>query len=184
MILRKTLPFYPIKEAIRDENATFAFPNKVPLEKKLRDCLELHVDDHYFLSDKIITCFSSMKNRNGLIRGLRFRPRGANDDYAWTITTCPGSRATDNFAIVPVKEALKDLPEGVEFHSGEDDMILLPQATKDGYAIAKKGDGVYIKRVQKTSLKFPVISLIGEDLICLIQIAERNVLDERGASSI
>lgn len=134
--------------SIRDADAAFEFPGKIPLERKLRDCLEDQVDGRYFLSDKVITCFSSMKNRNGLIRGLRFRPRGANDDYAWTITTCPGSRATDNFAIVPVKEALKDLPEGVEFHSGEDDMILLPQATKAGYAIAKKGDGVYINRVQ------------------------------------
>lgn len=134
--------------SIRDAGAAFEFPGKIPLERKLRDCLEDQVDGRYFLSDKVITCFSSMKNRNGLIRGLRFRPRGADDDYAWTITTCPGSRATDNFVIVPVKEALKDSPEGVEFHSGEDDMILLPQATKAGYAIAKKGDGVYINRVQ------------------------------------
>lgn len=42
-----------------------------------------------------------MKNRNGLIRGLRFRPREKEDEYAFTITTAPGTRATDTYIIVP-----------------------------------------------------------------------------------
>ena len=109
--------------SILDLKSTFEFPFKKTLDVKLKDLLEENVDEKYFLSDKLITCFSSMKNRNGLIRGLRFRPREKSDPYAWTITTCPGSRATDTY-------------------------IIIPQATKTGYAIAYEGDGVYTNRCE------------------------------------
>lgn len=91
-----------IMVSILDKDATFTFPESMELKTKLADLLEPSVDDKYFLSTKLIECFSSMKNRNGLIRGLRFRPHDKKNDYAWTITTCPGSRATDNFIIEPV----------------------------------------------------------------------------------
>lgn len=85
--------------SIRNCNEDYVFPNEIPLTTKLGDLLEPNVADKYFLSGKLITCFSSMKNRNGLIRGLRFRPRGKKDEYAWTITTAPGSRATDTLLL-------------------------------------------------------------------------------------
>jgi len=109
--------------SILDYSANFNFPTKQELKTKLGDLLEENVDEKYFLSDKLITCFSSMKNRNGLIRGLRFRPREKEDEYAYTITTAPGSRATDTY-------------------------IIVPQATKAGYAIAYIGDGIYTNRCQ------------------------------------
>lgn len=107
--------------SILDCTADYEFPQKQELKVKLRDLLEENVDDKYFLSNKLIDCFTSMKNRNGLIRGLRFRPREISDEYAWTITTCPGSRATDTY-------------------------IIVPQNTKAGYAIAYEGDGAYTNR--------------------------------------
>jgi len=109
--------------SILDCTADYEFPQKQELKLKLGDLLEENVDDKYFLSDKLIDCFTSMKNRNGLIRGLRFRPRETSDEYAWTITTCPGSRATDTY-------------------------IIVPQNTKAGYAIAYEGDGVYTNRCE------------------------------------
>lgn len=109
--------------SILDCTADYEFPQKQELKVKLGDLLEENVDDKYFLSDKLIDCFTSMKNRNGLIRGLRFRPRETSDEYAWTITTCPGSRATDTY-------------------------IIVPQNTKAGYAIAYEGDGVYTNRCE------------------------------------
>ena len=109
--------------SILDETAEYEFPNKQELNVKLSDLLEENVDDKYFLSDKLIDCFSSMKNRNGLVRGLRFRPRNKDDEYAWTITTCPGSRATDTY-------------------------IIVPQNTKAGYSIAHVGDGIYTNRCE------------------------------------
>ncbi len=64
-----------------------------------------------------------MENRNGFVRGERFRVHDENSEYAYTITTRPGSRATDNF-------------------------ILIPEATKKGYAIAYPGDGIYTNRTK------------------------------------
>lgn len=151
--------------SIRDANARYEFPKGKALETKLKDLLEENVDEKYFLSEKLITCFSSMKNRNGLVRGLRFRPRGKEDEYAWTITTCPGSRATDTFIIEPVigafrgrknendtyEQRLEINKEGVSntlTTVQKDNIVIVPQATKQGYAIAHIGDGIYTNRAQ------------------------------------
>lgn len=143
----------------------FAFPESVPLETKLGDLLESDVDEKYYLSDRLITCFSSMKNRNGLIRGLRFRPKGKDDDYAWTITTHPGSRATDTFIIEPVCSAIRGRENEYGKYSQrlevrndkvtnalttvtKDNVVIVPENTKKGYALAHIGDGIYTNRTQ------------------------------------
>ncbi len=115
--------------SILDSLATFEFPDKQELKVKLNDLLESNVDEKYYLSEKLITNFSSMENRNGFIRGLRFRPHDSSSDFAWTISTCPGGRATDNYII--------DKP-----------VILIPENTKQGYAVAESGDGVYTNRTK------------------------------------
>lgn len=110
--------------SIRDKNAHFEFPEPIPLTKKLADLLENDVDEKYFISEKLISCFTDMSDRHGLIRGLRFRPKYMNEtDYAFAITTHAGYRPTDNY-------------------------IIVPQATKEGYALAEVGDGVYTNRCQ------------------------------------
>lgn len=110
--------------SIRDKDAHYEFPKPIPLTKKLADLLENEVDEKYFLSEKLITCFTDMKDRHGLIRGLRFRPKYMSEvDYAFAITTHAGYRPTDNY-------------------------IIVPQATKEGYALAEVGDGVYTNRCQ------------------------------------
>ena len=151
--------------SIWDENATYNFPTSVPLTTKLKDLLEEKVDEKYFLSDKLITCFSSMKNRNGLIRGLRFRPRDKEDEFAWTITTCPGSRPTDTFIIEPIIGALRGRKDENDTYKQslevnrdgvsntlttvqKDNVVIVPQNTKQGYAVARVGDGIYTNRTQ------------------------------------
>lgn len=141
----------------------YEFPEKVQLTTKLGDLLENDVPNKYFLSEKLITCFCDMKDRNGLVRGLRFRPRGKKDEYAWTITTCPGSRATDNFIIEPVPCALRGREDSDGNYSQhleprkdgvtntitsvqKDNVIIIPQNTKQGYALAHVGDGIYTNR--------------------------------------
>ncbi len=144
--------------SILDKDASYEFPKPIPLTLKLADLLEKEVDEKYFLSEKLIECFCSMKNRNGLIRGLRFRPHEFDSKSAWTISTCPGSRATDNFIVYPIIAASR----GRKDENGEykqhlemgdcisntlttvqkDNFVIIPQATKKGYAIAELGDGV------------------------------------------
>lgn len=109
--------------SIKDNTKQYTFPTKETLNVKLVDFLESNVDEKYYLSEKLIKNFSSMENRNGFVRGARFRVHDENSEYAFTITTRPGSRATDNF-------------------------IMIPEATKKGYAIAYPGDGIYTNRTK------------------------------------
>jgi DNA (cytosine-5)-methyltransferase 1 len=154
--------------SIRDEDADYTFPSKVPLTLKLKDLLEENVDEKYFISEKLLTYFCDMKNRNGYIRGLRFNPHDKDKSkYAWTITTNTGNRPTDNFVIEPpvvgafrgrkdsendaYKQKLEINEEGVSntlTSVQKDNVVLVPQATKKGYAVAHVGDGIYTNRVQ------------------------------------
>lgn len=82
------------------ENIHYVFPKKQELKIKMKDLLEDHVPEKYYLSEKYLKNFSDMKNRNGFIRGERFNPRKTEDcDTAFTITTRAGDRVTDNFII-------------------------------------------------------------------------------------
>ena len=119
--------------SIRDDNALYQFPNGINLDTKLGDYLENDVDEKYYLSTKLINCFTDMKNRNGILRGLQFQPKLIfKDEIARTITTRAGTRPCDNFIVEPVISL--------------DGKVIVPQATKDGYAIANVGDGIYTNR--------------------------------------
>jgi len=87
-------------------NYSYSFPSKIKLEKSLKDYLEEEVDEKYFLNESIIKTFSDMKNRNGYIRGKRFKPHDINSPYAFAITTRAGGRPTDNFIKIPDGEGL------------------------------------------------------------------------------
>lgn len=176
--------------SIRNCNEDYVFPNEIPLTTKLGDLLEPNVADKYFLSGKLITCFSSMKNRNGLIRGLRFRPRGKKDEYAWTITTAPGSRAIDTFIIEPIPAAIRgrtdedgNYKQQLELKKDgntntittvqKDNVVIVPQNTKQGYAIAHVGDGIYTNRpdskrgvVQRESI--PTLKTSNKDIAVVV----------------
>ena len=104
-----------------DIEQSFEFPEKEVLQVILKDLLEENVDEKFYLSDRLIKYFSDMTDRNGYIRGKQFRPYDLTKEYAFTITTRPGTRASDN-------------------------CIKVPEATKKGYAEARDGDGIYINR--------------------------------------
>lgn len=142
--------------SILDENSTFRFPEPIELKRKLKDMLETDVDEKYYVSTRMIETFSDMTNRNGLIRGLQFKPKYKDEDVARTITSKAGSRPCDNFIIEPVI-------------AQKENVVIVPQATKDGYAIANVGDGIYTNRcsfkrgvVQKD--KIPTLKTSNTDL--------------------
>lgn len=175
----------------------YVFPEKIPLVTKLGDLLEDEVGDKYFLSEKLINCFCNMKNINGFIRGLRFRPKGKKDEYAWTITTLPGSRATDNFIIEPVPCALRGREDEDGNYSQhleprkdgvtntitsvqKDNVIIVPQDTKQGYALAHVGDGIYTNRtaykrgvVQRNSV--PTLKTSCDDVAVVVEDKEELI---------
>lgn len=154
--------------SIRDDNALYQFPNEINLDTKLGDYLENDVDEKYYLSTKLINCFTDMKNRNGILRGLQFQPKLIfKDEIARTITTRAGTRPCDNFIVEPVISL--------------DGKVIVPQATKDGYAIANVGDGIYTNRcafkrgvVQKD--KIPTLKTSVNDIAVVVTKDSENYI--------
>lgn len=105
----------------------FFFPDKVPLDLKLKDILEDSVDEKYYLKDKRIDGLLSSTDKQS-IKGNNygFHPK-SGDDEANSITTKNGSRKTDNF----VKIVGNLQPEN-KWQGKVIEKIILPSNTKDG----------------------------------------------------
>ena len=112
----------------------FEFPKPYSLEKRLKDFLEPHVDEKYFLSDKMISYISAPNqkwtgNNNGAF---------INKDVASTLNTGEGSRRCDASNYI-----CDDLPDNFDLQNY---CLQIREKTKKGYAEAQDGDGVYINR--------------------------------------
>ena len=81
------------------ENIHYVFPKKQELKIKMKDLLEEHVPEKYYLSEKSLKGFLDESNRNGFIRSDKFKPHSENSKIAFTVKTKEGSRCTDNFVI-------------------------------------------------------------------------------------
>lgn len=97
--------------SIRGDHSPFTFPKAIPLELKLKDMLEDEVDEKYYLSQKLLSCFLS-DGTKGYPRRERFLGninKIENKGVAVTVTTLAGSRPTDNFVVERLlKEELCD----------------------------------------------------------------------------
>lgn len=75
----------------------FKFPEKQPLEKRLKDVLEDKVDEKYYLSDEQVASFrASTEKAQAKGNGFKFEPT-TGGGYAKCVSTRAGSRQTDNF---------------------------------------------------------------------------------------
>lgn len=72
----------------------FKFPEPMELKILLKDILEEKVDEKYYLSDKLIKCFTT--NHEKYPRAERFKS-SINRRVGSCITTKAGSRPTDNY---------------------------------------------------------------------------------------
>ena len=133
----------------------YTFPRPIPLKLKLKDMLEEQVDEKYYISNKLLNCFTDMKDRNGFVRGERFKPHDIEDDYAFSITTSAGNRATDNF--IKVKEA-----------------------TKKGYAEAEVGDSINLEQPNSQTRRGRVGKGVAQTLTCSCNqaIIEPKIIDD------
>ena len=114
------------------DHEMFEFPKPYSLEKRLKDFLEPHVDEKYYLSEKMISYISASGTKNFKNPDCKI-----NLDIARPLTTDPNKRAgTTNYIS-------DDLPENIDLS------ILIKEKTKKGYAEAQDGDGVYINRPQQ-----------------------------------
>lgn len=96
---------------------SYSFPKGFSLQKKLKYFLEKNVDKKYYLSEKQLSQIISWNSQQNPLENAKRE----DDDYIQTITA--KSNTSMNAS-----------------------MILIREATKQGYAIAEDGDGVYINR--------------------------------------
>ena len=110
----------------------FEFPKPYSLEKRLKDFLEPHVDEKYFLSDEIQPRFilndeTFIKNVIGTIKP-DFRTIGQRDNV-YNVNGVMGSLVATDYK--------------------QPKQILIREKTKKGYSEAQDGDGVYINRSEQ-----------------------------------
>src|SRR5690554_2747345 len=109
----------------------YTFPKPIPLTKRLKDYLEDEVDEKYYLSAKTIeNTFLNYKGnykKGGFKRDKIFIDNVNRKEISQTITT-KMDRAESQYVTEPFEA------------------IIIPEATKQGYALAQDGDGVYINR--------------------------------------
>jgi len=109
----------------------YNFPKPIPLTKRLKDYLEDEVDEKYYLSAKTIEkAFLNYKRnhkKSGFKRDKVFIDNVNRKEISQTVTT-----KMDGVESQYVTEPLE--------------AIIIPEATKQGYAFAQDGDDVYINR--------------------------------------
>ena len=109
----------------------FQFPPKIKLTKRLKDYLEDEVDEKYYLSDETIQNtflnYKGNQKEKGFNRGKIFINNVNRKEISQTITT-KMDRAESQYITEPFES------------------LIIPEATKQGYALAEEGDGVYINR--------------------------------------
>ena len=80
---------------------SYTFPKPIPLKLKLKDLLEDNVDEKYYLSDKMLKCFTS-ETKGKYPRKERFEQslnKVNKGETANTITTLEGNRDTSTFIL-------------------------------------------------------------------------------------
>src|SRR5690554_5493255 len=95
----------------------YNFPKPFKLKKRLKDYLEDVVDEKYYLSDKQIEQIVNWKAYNKPLENAK----SENDETIQTITAKSNTSMNSS-------------------------MVLIKEATKQGYSIAEDGDGIYINR--------------------------------------
>ena len=159
--------------SVRKDMGGYSFPEPMLLEKKFRDLLEEEVEGKYFLRKEMFEYFerhSEECKEKGL--GFRFQPMARGDcEIAKTITTREGTRGYENFIqeknckqvgrlvgdkwknrenISRVYDADSLCPTITAGGGGHHEVkIVVPEATKKGYAIAEQGDSIDIAYINQ-----------------------------------
>ena len=112
-------------------NYSYTFPNPIPLKLKLKDMLESNVDKKYYLSDKFIKMITINKDTENYIEWERINGQleHLSRAYKEDKSVCTLHTKSNEVKVLETTGGVK-----------------IPEATKQGYAIAHDGDGVYINR--------------------------------------
>ena len=118
-----------------DIDTTFQFPEKIPLEKKLKDVLEEEVDEKNFISEAMMNYFMGVNQKPSKFpRKERFLANinRKDQDRANSITTAPGQRPTDNFVVCSDKDIHRvDIPQIVKVRKYDVDTEKLKKVLRE-----------------------------------------------------
>ena len=170
---------------------SYKFPPKIKLEKRLKDYLETDVDEKYYLSDRAIKGIQN-STFNTTMRRIQednvcdtICARDYKDPKCVQVASLEGKGFNEMTARVYGSEELSPTIQTMGGGNREP-KIAIPEATKQGYALASEGDGVYINRphqkrgvVQKGMIQ--TIKTSGEDVGVVVKFkkhySERSMQD-------
>lgn len=156
----------------------YLFPNPIKLNKRLKDILETDVEEKYYLSEKIIDTFirrNKINSEKG--NGFKFEPTDG-EKYAKAITTRASGRADDNYIQEPLCVAQRGRENGQNLEINEtgctntltsvqkDNYIIVPEATKQGYAKAYDGDSINLDQPNSETRRGRVGHQMANTLTC------------------
>lgn len=184
----------------------YQFPEPIPLTKRLKDVLEQNVDEKYYLSDKLIQGFLHRQetNNNGFAKnGINVRNE---KDYATSLTARMAKCGmTDNYIQEPIacssrgrnpynpSDRTTGIPieQRIEINTNgttntittvqKDNYVIVPEATKQGYAIAKEGDSINLDQPNSKTRRGRVGHEMANTLTCSCNqgVVEPLALDEQ-----
>jgi DNA (cytosine-5)-methyltransferase 1 len=129
----------------------YEFPKPIPLTTRLKDYLEHDVDEKYYLDNKQIEKMQTISFDSMSID----RVKSIDDNVINTITTMGGGNREPkiSYALGSREHEARgwlDLAPTLCARDYKDPKVLLiPEDTKQGYAVARDGDGVYINRPEQ-----------------------------------
>lgn len=142
------------------DTCSFQFPERFPLELRLKDLLEDEVDEKFYLSDKAIAGFNRHKERHeGRGNGFGWNPTDGNV-IANTLLANANCRPSDNFikqvGMLDIKgnEQVRRVygTDGISLTlntmqgGNRQPKILVKEATKKGYTEAVDGDSINLEQ--------------------------------------
>lgn len=140
------------------DNHIFSFPKPYELKKRLKDVLEDTVDDKYYVSDAIVSKF---------IEVIKENIQTTQTDRIIQIGNCKPTRTRKNPNQGRVYN-LKGIAPTIQCYGGgnREPHIIVPDATKRGYTLARDGDYVNLAYPKSKTRRGRVGKQVSQALLC------------------
>ena len=175
----------------------YLFPNPIKLEKRLKDVLEPVVDEKYYLSNKLIEGFLKRTEQQRKVNGGYIYQPTNGDCIAKALTaksslitdnyiidpnvltpkrTEYGKQIRKDYESGTVKESRHNMTELEPRDDGisntlttqlKDNYVIVPEATKKGYAKAYEGDSINLDQPNSKTRRGRVGRQIANTLTCV-----------------
>lgn len=164
----------------------YYFPNPIPLTKRLKDVLEPVVDDKYYINKTLITKITeplALDEQNNYVR---------KDGCVGTLTTDGSSPKHNNRVVEPLccASRKRDTEQQLEINKqgttnaittvSKDNYVIVPEATKKGYAKAYEGDSINLEQPNSQTRRGRVGHQMANTLTCSCNqgVVEPKVMQE------